>query len=62
MSERKNDVQNGSASGLRRTDRHAEHFTHAVGVHANGDYYRHGHDAPGLPNLHVRCVEVMQEI
>ena len=31
------------------SERHAEHFAHAIGVHGDGDYYRHRDDPPGLP-------------
>ena len=43
--------------GFRGPDRHAEHFTPAVGVDADGDDHRHGNDPADLADLHVGGVD-----
>src|ERR1700677_5312862 len=37
--------------------RHAEHFSYAIAVHGDGDYYRLGDDAAGFTRLHVGRVD-----
>ena len=39
------------------SERHAEHFAHAIGVHGDGDYYRDRDDPPGLPYFHVGGID-----
>src|SRR5580700_6973357 len=43
--------------GFARADRHAEHFTYALGIHPDGDYYGNRDDSPAPPDFHVRRVD-----